>query len=96
MPPNYTEDHIRHHPLTRRAHLAEQMAAPRNAQKDKVEGPPVILPEQDSHGGEPPGAAPYGVGRTWPGSRPGASRGGVAAKAPDHLPYMQMAGTGLH
>ena len=29
-----------------------------------------------------------GVGRTWPATRPGASRGGVAAKAPDHLPYV--------
>jgi hypothetical protein len=33
-----------------------------------------------------------GVGRTWPTSRPGAFQGGVATKAPDHLPYVQMAG----
>ena len=31
---------------------------------------------------------PGGVGRTWPGSRPGALQG-VAAKAPDHLPYVR-------
>ena len=29
-----------------------------------------------------------GVGRTWPATRPGTSRGGVTAKAHDHLPYM--------
>ena len=29
MPHNYTEDHNRRHSLTRRAHLAEQMGAPR-------------------------------------------------------------------
>ena len=37
-----------------------------------------------------------GVGRTWPATRPGASRGGVMAKAPDHLPYVHLAGTDLH
>ena len=31
---------------------------------------------------------PGGVGRTWPGSYPGALRGGVTPKAPDYLPYM--------
>ena len=35
------------------------------------------------------------VGRTWPGSRPGALRGGVAAKAPDHLPYVRWRETDL-
>ena len=38
---------------------------------------------------------PGGVGRTWTGSHPGALRGGVAAKAPDHLPYVHLAGTDL-
>ena len=38
---------------------------------------------------------PGGVGRTWPGSRPGALRGGVAAKAPDHLPYVRWRETDL-
>ena len=28
-PHNYAEDRIRHHPLTKRAYLAEQMGAPR-------------------------------------------------------------------
>ena len=46
------------------------------------------------------GAARWGrptpwVGRTWPGSRPGAPRGGVAAKAPDHLPYVRWQETDL-
>ena len=36
------------------------------------------------------------VGRTWPATRPGASRGGVTAKALDHLPYVRLAGTELH
>ena len=36
-----------------------------------------------------------GVGRTWPGSRPGALRGGVAAKALDHLPYVRWQETDL-
>ena len=36
-----------------------------------------------------------GVGRTWPAMRPGASRGGVTAKAPDHLPYMRWRETDL-
>ena len=36
-----------------------------------------------------------GFGRTWPGSCPGALRGGVVAKAPDHLPYVHLAGTDL-
>ena len=36
-----------------------------------------------------------GFGRTWPGSRPGALRGGVVAKTPDHLPYVHLAGTDL-
>ena len=38
---------------------------------------------------------PGGVGPTWPGSRPGALRGGVAAKAPDHLPYVRWQETNL-
>ena len=36
-----------------------------------------------------------GVGRTWPGSRPGALRGGVAAKTHDHLPYVRWRETDL-
>ena len=36
-----------------------------------------------------------GVGRTWLGSRPGALRGGVATKAPDHLPYVHWRETNL-
>ena len=38
---------------------------------------------------------PGGVGRTWPGSCPGALRGGVAAKAPDHLQYVHWRETDL-
>ena len=32
-------------------------------------------------------------GRTWSASCSGAFCGGVAAKSPDHLPYMHLAGT---
>ena len=51
------------------------------ARKDKVQGPPVSLPDKDEKG-----EAPLGVGRTL---------GGVAAKSPNHLPYGEMAETGL-
>ena len=66
----------------------ENGGATQYAQEDKVEGPPISLPEEDRAGG----GSPW-VGRTWMASCPGALRGGVAAKSPDHLPYMQMAGT---
>ena len=36
-----------------------------------------------------------GVSRTCPAKRPGASREGVTARAPDYLPYVHLAGTAL-
>ena len=57
------------------------------AREDKVVGPQISLPEKDEDERWQGGA-----GRTWPTSRPGAFRGVVAAKAPYHLPYVQMAG----
>ena len=48
------------------------------------------MPEKDKDEG-----LPGGVGRTWPGSRPGALLGGVTPKAPDHLPYMRWRETDL-
>ena len=65
-----------------------------NAYKERYKGPHVSLPEEDKHGWPPGGVgrpAPW-AGQTWPGSRPGALRGGVMAMAPNHLPYVEMAG----
>ena len=50
--------------------------------KDKIQR--INHPAKDQHE-----RLTGGVGRTWPAMRPGASRGGVTAKAPDHLPYMR-------
>ena len=66
-------------------------SATQDTREDKVQGPPVIRPEKDGGGGGSPR-----VGRTWTESSPGASRGGVMAKPPDHLPYMLLVGTDLH
>ena len=44
------------------------------AYMERVQGPHVSVPKEDAPGGVPPR-----VGRTWMASRPGASRGGVAA-----------------
>ena len=62
-----------------------------NAREDKVQGPPVSLLEEDKDE-----LRHQGLGRTWMATRPGASRDGVAVKAPDPLPYVLMAGTSLH
>ena len=51
------------------------------AYKERDQGSHVSLPEEDKD-----------ERRTWPASRPSAFRGGVMAKAPNHLPYVQMAG----
>ena len=64
--------------------------ATHNAYKERYEGPPVSLPEEDKDEG-----LPGEVGRTWPGSRPGALRGGVTPKAPNHLPYERWRETDL-
>ena len=55
--------------------------ATQNAYKERDQGPHVSLPEEDKD-----------ERQTWPSSRPSAFRGGVTAKAPNHLPYVQMAG----
>jgi len=67
-----------------------------DVRENKVESPPISLPEEGT-----PGGAPLGVDRTLgsaePGlrSRPGASQGGVASTLPGHLPYEELEGTGL-
>ena len=66
-----------------------------NAHKERYEGEPVSLPEEDEDEGRQGGWPNPRFGRTCPASRPGALRGGLAAKAPDHLPYVHLAGTDL-
>ena len=62
--------------------------------KDKIQR--INHSAKDQAKGLPGGVGrPRGVGRTWHGSRPGALRGGVAAKAPDHLPYVHWKETDL-
>jgi hypothetical protein len=52
--------------------------ATQDAQEDKIEGPPVCLLEKNEPGEAPPGSTdPWGR----------STRGGVATKAPDYLPY---------
>jgi len=62
--------------------------------KDKIQR--INHSAKDQAKGLPGGVRPTPwVGRTWPGFRPGALRGGVAAKAPDHLPYVRWRETDL-
>ena len=65
--------------------------ATHNAHKERHKGPPVSLPKEDEDEGRQ-----GRVGRTYPASRPGALRGGVAAKSLDHLPYVRWRETDLH
>ena len=67
-----------------------------NAHKERYKGPPVSLLEENKDEGRQGGRPNPRFGRTCPASRPGALRGGVAAKSPDHLPHMYLAGTDLH
>ena len=70
--------------------------ATQDSSEDKTLDAPVSLPEEGGPGRELTWGLPtLGVGRTRSGSRPGASWGGVTAKAPHHLPYMRVAGTDL-
>ena len=96
-PRSYAEDRVQCHTLTRRAHSAEQSGAPQKMHERIRLRAHLSFCQSKIHVGENhQGATPYGVAQTWLGSHLGASRGGVAAKALDHLPYIQIAGTGLH
>ena len=78
------------HPYKEGPHVRGNGASTQNAleDKDKI--------QQINHLAEDPAEGlPGGVGRTWPATRPGASREGVTAKAPDHLPYMHWQETDL-
>ena len=71
--------------------MSEEMGPPRQIQQeDKDKDQRIYHPAEDQAE-----RLPGGVGRTWPGSRPSALRGGVAAKAPDHLPYVSWRETNL-
>ena len=76
MPHNYAEYRIRCHTLTNRPSTQDALE-----DKDKIQR--INHSAKDQAKG-----LPGGVGRTWPGFSPCALRGGVAAKAPDHLPYV--------
>ena len=66
-----------------------------NAHKERYEGEPVSLPEEDEDEGRQGVWLNPRFGRTCPASRPGAPREGVAVKAPDHLPYVRWRETDL-
>ena len=95
-PRNYAKDRIQHHILTRRAHLVEQTGAPRKMHKRIRIRVHVSACRRRirMRGGQ--------VGPADPIGRPNLAgllsrciRGGVAAKASDHLPYLHLAGTNL-
>ena len=95
-PRNYTEDRIRRHTLTKTAHLAEQMGAPWKMH-ERIRLRAHLSPCQQrirTRG--------HQVGLSDPIGRPNLAgllsrciRGGVVAKASDHLPYLHLAGTNL-
>ena len=82
--------HPASHPYKEGPHVRGNGASTQDASEDKDKDQRIYHPAEDQAE-----RLPGGVGRTWPGSHPGALRGGVAAKAPDHLPYVHLAGTDL-
>src|SRR6185295_2461151 len=82
--------HPASHPYKEGPHVRGNGASTQDAPEDKDKIPTINHPAKDQ--------CKWligGVGRTWPATRPGASRGGVAAKAPDHLPYVRWQKTDL-
>ena len=69
------------HPNKEGPHVRGNGASTQDALEDKDKIQRINHSAKDQAEG-----LPGGVGQTWPGSRPGALREGVAAKAPDHLP----------
>ena len=76
--------HPASHPYKEDPHVRGNGASTQDAPEDKDKNQRIYHPAEDQAE-----RLPGGVGRTWPGSCPGALRGGVAAKAPDHLPYVR-------
>ena len=77
--------HPASHPYKEGPHVRGNRASTQDAPEDKDKDQRIYHPAEDQAE-----RLLGGVGRTWPGSRPGALRGGVAAKAPDHLPYVRL------
>jgi hypothetical protein len=88
--------HLTSHPYKEGPHARGNGASTQDALEDKDKDQRIYHPTEDQAEGLPGGVRPNpGFGRPWPGSRPGASRGRVAATPPDHLPYAHLAGTDL-
>ena len=95
-PHNYAEYRIRRHTLTKSAHMSEETGPPRKMhQRIRIRIKEYTIQQKIRPRGCQVGSADPWVGRTWPGSHPSALRGGVAAKAPDHLPYVRWQETDL-
>ena len=86
----YRISHPASHPYKEGPHVKGNGASMQDAPEDKDKDQRMYHPAEDQAE-----RLPGGVSRTWPGSRPGALRGGVAAKAPDHLPYVRWRETNL-
>ena len=82
--------HPASHPYKEGPHVSGNGASTQNAPEDKDKNQIIYHPAEDQLVW-----LTGGVGRTWPATRPGGSRGGVTARAPNHLPYMHLAGTDL-
>ena len=78
------------HPYKEGPHVRGNGASTQDALKDKDKIQRINHPAKDQRE-----RLIGGVGQPWPASRPVASRGGVTAKAPDHLPYMRWRETDL-
>ena len=95
-PYNYAEYHIRRHTLTKRAHMSEETGPPRKMhQRIRIRIKEYTIQQKIRPRGCQVGSGnPLGrPNLAW--FRPGALRGGVAAKAPDHLPYVRWRETDL-
>ena len=88
--------HPASHPYKEDPHVRGSGASTQDApeDKDKDKDQRIYHPAEDQAERLPGGVGGPWVGRTWPGSRPGALRG-VAAKVHDHLPYMRWRETDL-
>ena len=78
------------HPYKEGPHVRGNRAVMQDALEDKDKIQRINHPAKDQHE-----RLTGGVGRTWPATHPSASRGGVMAKAPDHLPYVRWRETDL-
>ena len=80
--------HLASHPYKEGPHVRGNGVSTQDALEDKDKIQRINHPAEDQAEGLP-------GGRTWPARRPGAFRGGVAAKSPGHLPYVRWRETNL-